>query len=269
MSGRLTVVGTGIQPVAQTSAETVAFIQGADKVFFVAADLLTEPWIRQLNTSSESLNTLYEPGRDRRQTYDLMVERVVDAVVSGSNVCFVIYGHPGVFADPAHEAIRRIRAIGLEAEMLPAISADACLFADLGIDPGETGCQSYEATDFLVHRRRFDPRSALVLWQVGVIAERSFKPDVRVWNRNGVRVLVEVLLEDYPSDHIVTIYEASRYPRGKPSIVNVELAKLGEAEISSICTLYVPPFGQSTYDEGMVQRLRSESADDLAGNLSS
>jgi uncharacterized protein YabN with tetrapyrrole methylase and pyrophosphatase domain len=255
VSGRLTVVGTGIQPVAQTSAETVAFIQGADNVFFVSADLLTEPWIKQLNPSCESLNALYVPGRDRRETYELMVKRVVDSVASGSNVCFVVYGHPGVFADPAHEAIRRVRAMGLEAEMLPAISADACLFADLGIDPGDTGCQSYEATDFLIHRRRYDPRSALVLWQIGVIAERGFKSDMRAWNPSGVIVLVEVLLEQYPPDHVVTIYEAARYPRGKPLIFNVQLAKLADAPISSICTLYVPPYGEAAYDETILERL--------------
>jgi hypothetical protein len=35
--------------------------------------------------------------------------------------------------------------------MLPAISAEDCLFADLGVDPADHGCPSYEATDFLVH----------------------------------------------------------------------------------------------------------------------
>jgi hypothetical protein len=37
--------------------------------------------------------------------------------------------------------------------MLPGISAEDCLFADLGIDPGIYGCQSYEATDFLANGR--------------------------------------------------------------------------------------------------------------------
>jgi hypothetical protein len=34
--------------------------------------------------------------------------------------------------------------------MLPAVSAEDCLFADLGVDPGAAGCQSHEAADFLI-----------------------------------------------------------------------------------------------------------------------
>jgi len=35
--------------------------------------------------------------------------------------------------------------------MLPGISAEDCLFADIGVDPGIYGCQSFEATDLFVN----------------------------------------------------------------------------------------------------------------------
>ena len=257
--GSLTVVGTGIQSVTQTSAEAVQCIINADKVFFASADMLTAYWLRQLNPSSEALNGLYDPNAQRRNTYERMVERVLEAVQSGRNVCFVLYGHPAVFADPAHEAIRRARAAGYVAHMLPAISADACMFADLEIDPGSSGCQSHEATDFLIHRRRFDPHSALVLWQIGVIGERGYKNDRNVWNREGVRILERVLLEQYPPDHEVTIYEAARYPCHQPVIRTVRLQMLADSEISAICTLYVPPLGEAPLDKDMVAQLLASS----------
>src|SRR2546429_6584747 len=47
---------------------------------------------------------------------------------------------------------RQAREEGFEAEMLPAVSAEDCLFADLGVDPGDEGCQSFEATSFLLFR---------------------------------------------------------------------------------------------------------------------
>jgi hypothetical protein len=64
--------------------------------------------------------------------------------------------------DPAHESIRRARMEGISACMLPGISAEDCLFAELGIEPSENGCQSFEATDFLVYKRKFDNRSSLI-----------------------------------------------------------------------------------------------------------
>lgn len=255
VKGSLTVVGTGIQPVAHTSAQAVASIEHAGKVFFLSADVLTEYWIRQLNPACESLNSLYDTGKDRHATYEQIVECVLGAVGAGVDVCLVLYGHPGVFADPAHEAIRRAREEGYSAEMLPAISADGCMFADLGIDPGTSGCQSYEATDFLINRRRFDPRSALVLWQIGVIGERSHKKEAKVWNRDAVRILTDVLLEHYPRDHTVTVYEAARYACLRPSILTVELQDLPDAPMSAIATLYVPPLEQTDYDPDMLKRL--------------
>jgi uncharacterized protein YabN with tetrapyrrole methylase and pyrophosphatase domain len=257
--GSLTVVGIGIQTIAHTSTQAIGFIENADKVFFASSDALTEYWIRQINPNAESLNGLYDPSVDRHTTYERMVQQVVDAVETGLNVCFVLYGHPGVFADPAHEAMRRVRKAGYKAEMLPAISADACLFADLGIDPGATGCQSYEATDFIINHRRIDPRAALVLWQIGVIGEQGYKNDTSAWNREGVRILVEVLLEQYPPDHIVTIYEAARYVCFDPVIRTVRLDELAGAPVSAISTLYVPPFGKAEIDQAMVERLLASS----------
>jgi Tetrapyrrole (Corrin/Porphyrin) Methylases len=80
-----------------------------------------------------------------------MVNRIIKYVKRDLRVCAVFYGHPGVFCTPSHESIRIARKLGYRATMLPAISAEDCLFADLGVDPGKHGCQSFEATDFLVY----------------------------------------------------------------------------------------------------------------------
>ncbi len=233
----------------------VASIERADKVYFVSADAITECWLRELNPNVESLNGLYETGKDRGKTYEEMIDHVLASVASGLHVCFVSYGHPGVFVYSTHEAIRRARSAGYVAQMLPAISADACLFADLGVDPSTSGCQSFEATDFLIYHRRFDPRSALVLWQIGVIGEWGSKEETSAWNPAGVRILADVLLQHYPAHHTVTIYEAARYACCSPAITEVPLAELPIANISAMSTLYVPPCGEAQADLDMYYRL--------------
>jgi uncharacterized protein YabN with tetrapyrrole methylase and pyrophosphatase domain len=255
----LTVVGTGIQAVSQTSLEATQCIENAERVHVFAAEAVTEHWIRKINNNAQSLNRFYESGKDRAITYEQVIEAVLDDVTSGFNVCLVSYGHPGVFAYPTHESIRRARNAGYDAQMLPAVSSDACLFADLGVDPGETGCQSFEATDFLIHHRRFDPHSVLLLWQIGVIGEAGYRNDSAVWNREGVRVLTEVLLDAYAPDHVVSVYEAARYAGCKPTILNVRLAELPEASISVISTLFVPPAAKAPPDLEMLARIRTTS----------
>src|SRR3546814_13260073 len=83
--------------------------------------------------------------------------------------------------------------------MEAGVSAVDGLDADLGIDPGEVGCQHYEASQFMFYHRRIDPSAYLVLWQVGVAGDRS----VRRFSTGPAhrRLLVDRPAEDYPMDH--------------------------------------------------------------------
>src|SRR5512140_2763592 len=161
--GSLGVVGTGMEVHGQMTDGARREIRRAQKVFYVA-DPVSAQAIRALHPRAISLQGLYGTGKHRLRTYAQMTERVLAAVRQGYRVCFVSYGHPGVFALPTHSAVRLARAEGYRAVMLPGISADACLIADLGVDPATHGLQSYEATDFLLRKRRGDPSCGLVLW---------------------------------------------------------------------------------------------------------
>jgi uncharacterized protein YabN with tetrapyrrole methylase and pyrophosphatase domain len=255
LPGSLSVVGTGIRVAAQTSPEAIACIERAQSVFFLAADALTEPWLRQLNPAAESLHGFYAVGKNRTTTYEEIAEHIVGRVREGRDVCFVSYGHPGVCATPMHEAMRRVRAEGYPARMLPGISAEDCLFADLGVDPGKSGCQTFEATDFLVCRRKFDPRSALILWQIGVIGEPGYKQEAGVWNARGLSVLRDELLQYYPASHKVFVYEAPAYVFCDPVVQEIALEDVLTADVSALSTLYVPPIAPAVPDPEMLRRL--------------
>jgi uncharacterized protein YabN with tetrapyrrole methylase and pyrophosphatase domain len=237
--GKLTVVGTGIKVVAHTTIEARAHMEQADKLLYLVADPATAYWIKTLNPSAEDLYVFYEEGKRRLKTYHEMVERILTEVRGGTNVCVALYGHPGVYAYPTHEAIRRARLEGYDAKMLPGICATDCLFADLGIDPGSDGCQMFEATDFLVFRRKFDPTCHLILWQISAIGVLTHEN--QMFNENGLNTLIEVLAECYDVSHEVILYQASQYPVCEPIIKRVQLSKLPEAGVTGISTLYVPP----------------------------
>jgi uncharacterized protein YabN with tetrapyrrole methylase and pyrophosphatase domain len=252
-AGSLTVVGTGIQLVGHLTLAARAWIEQADKVLFAVADPVTAKWLQTLNATAESLPYNTDNQR-RRETYREMVERILAEVRQGLNVCAIFYGHPGVFADPAHEAIRLAHREGFRAQMLPGISAEDCLFADLGLDPAKNGCQSFEATDFLIRRRKFDPTSALILWQIAVIGNLGFYKEEE--HLRGLRVLAEVLETHYSSDHEVIVYEAAvYYPVCEPVIQRMPLFKLPETKVTLVSTLYVPPKASAPVDREMMARL--------------
>jgi uncharacterized protein YabN with tetrapyrrole methylase and pyrophosphatase domain len=237
--GSLTIVGTGIRLAAQATPEAVAHIKGADKLLYLLADPAAKVWIQSLNRTAESLAGCYAEGKPRMSSYQEMVERMLGHLRRQVRVCVAFYGHPGVFVYPSHEAIRRARAEGFPARMLPAVSAEDCMFADLGIDPAQGGCQSFEATDFLNCRRPFSPKTALILWQVGVIGESSVRTSMEP-NRRALRALTARLLRYYPGTHEVIIYEANPYAIYEPTVARVALSGLSRADVPPMATLYVP-----------------------------
>ncbi|HZX96901.1 MAG TPA: SAM-dependent methyltransferase [Myxococcales bacterium] len=250
--GSLVVVGTGIEALGQMTEDARREIRRAERLFFIA-DALGERTIRSLNKRGRSLFDLYAAGKHRLKTYAQMVERVLAEVRLGHRVCLALYGHPGVFAMPAHAAVRIARQEGYPAEMLPGVSADACLIADLGVDPGATGWQSYEATDYLLRHRRADPAVGLVLWQVGVVGRLDFAEGPV--DRAKLEVLTEALLEIHPRNHLATVYEASTLPGFPPSIHKIRIGSVHLAEVSRATTLYVPPSRETPIDPAMLARL--------------
>jgi len=251
-SGSLTVVGTGIQLGTHLTPEARMTVEKAEVVLSVVSEPVMQGFLEQLNPSTRSLHHLYELGESRAEAYEAMTEEILTQVREGKQVCAVFYGHPGVFVAPSHEAVRRARAEGFSARMLPGVSAEDCLFADLGVDPSRYGCQSYEATDFLVHRRRIDPTAALVLWQIGTVGSIEAAAEARP---SGLPVLVETLLEHYRPEHEVTVYEASPYPGFDAMVRTVTLGELGAEHVTALSTLYVPPREQAPVDLTMLDRL--------------
>jgi uncharacterized protein YabN with tetrapyrrole methylase and pyrophosphatase domain len=238
--GQLVVVGTGLRTTGHMTVEAIAWVRAADKVLYVVGDPVAEEALRTLNPEgAESLQVLYGEGKDRLETYNQMVARIMECVRAGQRTCAAFYGHPGVFVYPSHVAIGQARAEGYFAIMLPGVSAEDCLFADIGIDPAASGCQSYEATDFLFSQRRVEPSAALVLWQVGVVGNVTFTAGE--YDRSMLPLLVAKLCEIYPPSHEVVAYEASVHIGCPPQIVRCPLAQLAAAPMSAATTLYVPP----------------------------
>jgi hypothetical protein len=238
--GSLVIVGTGIRTVGHLTMEALAWMQRADEIIHLVADPVAEALIADLKPGKEfTLRGFYGDGKPRAESYNEMVEFILSRVRAGVLVCGAFYGHPGVFAYPPHESIRRARVEGYAAWMLPGISAEDCLFADLGVDPAVGGCQSYEATDFLINWRIIDLSSQLILWQIGAVGDWTYRRsgyDLRL-----LPILLYKLLEHYPPTHEVVLYEAPLFPRCAPTITRIPLAQLASVPVSAACTLYLPP----------------------------
>ncbi|MEZ0471597.1 diguanylate cyclase [Luteimonas salinilitoris] len=239
----LVVVGSGIEFGRHVSERALSEIREA-QVVFCLADPFALAMISSFRPDAVNLGVHYAVGKDRRQTYREIDAAIMAEVRAGKRVCAVFYGHPGVFADVPHRVVRKAREEGIQARMEPGISAEACLYADLGIDPGQHGVQSMETTHFLVHDRRPDTAGLVLLWQVALAGDLSctrFHAE-----HEGLQALVDKLLRWYPPEHEVILYEAARLPIETPRAERLPLRDLPTAHYEEYTTLVIPPLDSPT-----------------------
>lgn len=271
LQGSLTIAGSGIASIGQLTLQTIAAIENADIVCYVLNDPAAEAYIRKKNPNVYDMYQLYDDGKNRAETYFQMVEVMLNKVRSGQNVVGLFYGHPGVFVSPSHRAIKVAREEGYQARMLPGISAEDCLYADLGVDPGIRGLVTYEATDLLQSNRPLNPGSDLILWQVGVIGNSGF--DFVQMENPQFDKLVARLEEAYGADGELTHYIAPVLPIDEPVIEKLKISDLKKEEIKKKVnpgsTFYIPsndPTRRGALDFEGAEKLRKVAISALANH---
>lgn len=249
----LVVVGSGIKTISHLTHEAKAYIEQSDKVLYLINEPAMKVWIESVNKNAESLDPIYMSCHLREQSYAAISDYILKALLDQQHVCVVLYGHPAVFAKPALDAVRQARQEGYFAKMLPGISAEDCLFADLLIDPASHGCLSLEATDLLVHQRKLDVSCHIILWQVSVIGLMGHAASYD--NKVGLSLLYEYLKKHYPLNHELVSYTAAQYPGMEPTIETFMLAQLQEIVFSRVSSLYIPPFSEVVSDQPTLEKL--------------
>ena len=260
--GSIACVGLGMTLGSHLTPLARSHIEQADVVFAALSDGIVELWLERMHPDVRSLQPYYAEGKSRLTTYREWVAVMMAEVRAGKRVCAVFYGHPGVFAWSPHKVIEAARAEGFPAHMEPGISAEDCLYADLGIDPGRFGCQHFEASQLLFYERRIDPTAYLVLWQVGVVGNPSIaRPDQNVAYRE---LLVEVLARDYPLDHELILYRCATLPIERPRVRRMRLHELTGADIPAEETVVLPPARALKLNTQLAQRLAALDAEQVA-----
>jgi len=256
--GRLACVGLGMTLGSHLTPLARSHIVQADVVFAALSDAIAEEWLKRMHPDVRSLQPYYAEGKPRMQTYREWVALMMAELRAGKRVCGVFYGHPGIFAWSPHKVIEEARAEGYDAHMEPGISAEDCLYADLGFDPGRYGCQHFEASQLLYCERRLDPAGYLVLWQLGVIGNRSVgRFDTGLAYRG---LLVERLEQDYPPDHEVIVYRGATLPIEPPRIRRITLRELATVPLTAEDTVVLPPAVALQPNRAMVERLQALDA---------
>jgi hypothetical protein len=101
------------------TAEASAVIRAADKVLYGTCEQLTERWIKDNAKAAESIDRFYTDGALRSHAYRDMIDKILNEVRSGQNVCLSLEGHPGMQVGCVGDL--RYRRDGFANENLPVL----------------------------------------------------------------------------------------------------------------------------------------------------
>jgi tetrapyrrole methylase family protein/MazG family protein len=259
INASLVVVGSGIKFMSHLTVESKAYIEQSQKVLYLVNEPAIEEWIHKINPQAESLDPIYTQHNFRIHSYQAITNYILDILRQKKHICVVLYGHPTIFAKPALDAVIVAKKEGYYAKILPGISAEDCLFADLLIDPGSHGCLSFEATDFLIHTKLVDTSCHLILWQASIIGALTH-PESHD-NTKGSQLLLNYLTQHYDLNHPIIVYTAAQYPGLEPIIEQSVLKNLLTVKQSRTSLLYIPPVKKRAYDESILRALEIKISD--------
>ena len=247
----LVLAGTGIKAISHISTECHSYIKTADSVLYLLNNEVLCEWVKKESRNSYSLSDSYFRYSDRISAYKEIEARIADELEKSDNVCVLFYGHPTVFATPGLNAAKEAKQRGANVKILPAVSAEDCLYADLMFDPGDVGCFSIEATKLLASKKELDISVHNIIWQIGVVGD--FTTSVQKVNIDILSCLQEFLLKYISEDVEVSLYEAAIYPGTEPYIKKIRLDNLIKTKMSSITTMYIPPQKIVEYDYKVIK----------------
>ena len=245
-SGKLTIVGTGIQAVSQMTVEALGYISDADIVFYHATNGVTASQIEALNSNAVDLYEYYGEGKSRSLTYIQMAELMLREVRRGRNVVGVFHGHPGYFVSPARRALAIASQEGYSTTLLPGVSAPDCMFADLRVDPGVRGCQILMASYILKDENILATSGHVVFLQVNAVGDSGFSFS----GHRSARLpeFIERLIAIYGETQECIYYMAAVYPGCDPEISTRQLADYRRPEVLvgvGPGIFYLPPKGMT------------------------
>jgi hypothetical protein len=117
----------------------------------------------------------------------------------------------------------------------------------------------------MFYKRNVDTSAHLILWQVALAGDKSL---AKFSTGSAYRqVLVDLLLEDYPSDHQVILYQAKGIAIDTMRADKITLTELVDAELLMHTTLVIPPCRKMQPNEAVLAKLAAiDTKEDRAKN---
>ncbi len=223
----LVCLGSSLFGYYAITLDAVRHLQAARCVFLYALNEDHFAFLRQFNPTAIDLNrTLYIDGAARADAYRNIINFVLAEARRGG-VAYVSQGSSVFQTYTALELVRRARAEGLVASLLPGVSSLECLLTSIGLTEAIDELQIHTCEAVASCDARLDPRTPCFLFNVSAYAAAvvNMRGSLKRNEHPGaLAALAKALMAIYPSDHPVLLMHLG--PAGNTSVVASTIARL-------------------------------------------
>ncbi|MDP2856827.1 MAG: nucleoside triphosphate pyrophosphohydrolase [Bacillota bacterium] len=222
--GELCVVGLG--PGNPDSMSLGAWRALSDAEFVILRTRIhpTVSFLDEEGITYVSCDDIYEAAGDFDTAYEQVVDRVMQAALSGLRVAYAVPGHPSVFESTTGMLRRKC--------------------AETGVPLRIAGSEAF--LEPVLQKAGIDPSDGLLILDALTLKASSLAPGVpcliaQVYDRTTASSVKLTLAEVYGDDHPVTVLRAAGVP-GEEWVETVPISRLDHLEwLDHLVTVYVPP----------------------------
>lgn len=220
---QITIVGLGPGYAGHIPLSVWEVLKNNPRIFLRTEQHPVTPWLKEQGISFQTFDPFYENSRDFSEVYRKIASAVLKEAAAAPLV-YAVPGNPLVAEETVEIILRRAGDLGLEVEILPAMSFLDALYVALGLNPAE----GLTVLDGLrLGEQKPNPRVGNVVIQV---YSRLVASEVKLF-----------LMGYYPEEHPVTVVRAAGVP-GWQKIEQHPLYDLDRLSwIDHLTTLYLPP----------------------------
>ncbi len=238
----------------QMTVEALQILKQAKQIFHLTVQ---HEELIVINVHTEDLGPLYWRLGKNTDIYEDLARYVVSFAQESRPTVLAVEGNPMFFSDLSWKIAELGKAGFLRVEALPGVSCLDVLPIQLGFEPGDVGCQIFEATQLALYRLSINSYLSTLILQVAEFGRTTLLP---AGGRSpfGFIPLVRHLSKFFPSDH-PAIFIKSAFSSTVSSVVfTTDIASIDKHQDRIVpgMTLYLPRIGIPPIDEGVREELR-------------
>ncbi len=216
----LLLLGYGTGDGLQLSLGAQKALNGVSHAYTLNPPPAVTRLLKSLRVRSEDLSALFDSERPVADRYLDVAGLLLRRAGEEPPVAFITAGSPLFLNSLNRFLVLKAREMGLEVQVLPAVSPLDALIADIGLDVGTFGLQAFDARGLVAREPVLNPGVPAFVLQVGLLAAVEGLPAESGEAAEAYLPLVRHLARFYGPEHpatLITLAEGSA-PAGRRTL---------------------------------------------------